>query len=132
MINVELLRKVVEQIEADPASWDQDAWIDNTGCKTTFCIAGWTCVLAGMVSLEGKLTSDGAQYINRYHGYGFGNWDPRIIPWPTMARDLLGLSDGQADALFLSDFGPPQELRHDLWELLGVDLGPRPDAEVTA
>lgn len=48
MPNVELMERVLEHIEADPAHWDQQVWATvDTICGTSHCFAGWTVGLAG-------------------------------------------------------------------------------------
>jgi hypothetical protein len=124
MTNVNLLREVVEQIEADPESWDQSAWISTNSCKTTFCIAGWACVLANAVTPQGKLTPYG---INLFVASHF-NWRSHVetVPWPILAQDLLQISDDDADLLFGPDsFDSVETLREDIKRLIHVDLGPR-------
>lgn len=46
--NVELLRRTLEHIEANPREWDQGKWAeDNYPCGTSHCFAGWAVVLSG-------------------------------------------------------------------------------------
>jgi hypothetical protein len=45
--NVELINKVIEQIDAHPETWRQDYWAQKTECGAAYCFAGWACVLAG-------------------------------------------------------------------------------------
>lgn len=106
-VNVELLRKVRDQItaplEAHPTlAWDQASWVREVDaddaraeaaenvvlpegwCGTTYCIAGWACYLSGTkIGLVGDavLTADG-------------------LPVEPHAADLLGLSEEDAERLF--------------------------------
>lgn len=102
-INVPLLRKAVEWVEEQNAlplttrQWDQTSWVtpeqirivdDNlaAGCGTAYCVAGWlaaqqhpelmhsSCAIVGDMKLH---SSD-------------------------VARELLGITDDQADVLFAS------------------------------
>lgn len=45
--NAELAYRVLDHIDADPASWDQATWIKRTDCGTVACFAGWAVQLAG-------------------------------------------------------------------------------------
>ena len=82
-INVPLLRKVMEHIEAHPEEWDQETWVST--CETKACFAGWACWLSGVgMQAHGGLTvtSDGD-------------------PVPRAAAELLGLDRETAwDMLF--------------------------------
>lgn len=122
MTNVDLLREVVEQIEADPESWNQSAWISTNSCKATFCIAGWTCVLAGAVTPAGEMTPYGVGLVDGlFHCY----WSD-VPPWPTLAQHLLRLGDDDADLLFGPDsFDSVETLREDIKRLIEIELGPR-------
>ncbi len=60
-LNVPLLRAAVAQIEADPATWRQSTWV-HYNCKTSFCLAGWTVVLSGLVDTNGTPTPAGHQF----------------------------------------------------------------------
>lgn len=44
-MNKELLLKVADAIEANPAHFDMDDFFQNTECGTTACIAGWALFL---------------------------------------------------------------------------------------
>ena len=54
-MNTQLLRKIADQIEAEPERYDQTVWIDNLAimsgvpgetCGTRACIAGWAVMLS--------------------------------------------------------------------------------------
>jgi len=47
-MNVELLRKVQEQILADPKSFDMGDFQRDTECGTAYCIGGWAAKLSGL------------------------------------------------------------------------------------
>lgn len=47
VLNVDLLRQVMAQIEAHPETWNQGNWFRRSDCGTTACFAGWTCQLTG-------------------------------------------------------------------------------------
>lgn len=46
-VNVALLCKVMEHIEAHPEEHDQAEWAEQTACGTTYCFAGHTVLIAG-------------------------------------------------------------------------------------
>lgn len=53
-MNVELLRKVQEQILAEPKKFDMGDFDGETQCGTTHCIGGWAAKLEGLeISSEG-------------------------------------------------------------------------------
>lgn len=149
-INVELLDWVVRQIEDTPEHWDQQNWTNTdkreraTSCRTTFCLAGWAAFLTDHVDGHGVPTAKGRRWANRTSN----GWDPYHggieLNFELLGKQLLGLSGWQAARIFNGaafdsdeDDQAPREnevalLRPRIKELLGVDLGPRPDAEVTA
>jgi hypothetical protein len=45
--NLDLLRRVLKQIDEHPETWDQRAWASKGGCGTAFCVGGWASYLAG-------------------------------------------------------------------------------------
>lgn len=52
VLNVPLLRKTLEHIEAHPDDWNQCFWRGVSyvaECGTAMCFAGWACELAGGV-----------------------------------------------------------------------------------
>ena|SRR5258706_8207228 len=48
MANLERLDQVINIIETNPERWDQGTWGSMTDCGSTYCIAGWACLLAGL------------------------------------------------------------------------------------
>lgn len=90
-LNVELIKLVVKQIDAETNRWYQGCWyLENEPCGTIFCFAGWSLQLEGRIALGPNdrmlpLARDG-QLSTR----GFSD----------EARELLGLSQTQADILF--------------------------------
>ena len=86
--NVSLMTKVRNQITANPESHDQDYYENDTECGTTRCIAGWTVFFARGT---GRTVYAGGGSI-------FGE-----------ARDLLGLTDYEADTLFY-EFGDAEAI----------------------
>lgn len=124
-INVPLLRKTLEHIAANQQNWDQQWWysikdstryvtdeIDwfNPACKTTACLAGWVTILNG-------------EEINyQTSRVAVGN---ALIPAPIHAAKLLGLSQHQADILFVYStvIKDVTELIHLVEAVTGVELG---------
>lgn len=43
--NHDLFIDVLAQIERHPERWNQRQWAKKTECGTSFCFAGWVCVL---------------------------------------------------------------------------------------
>lgn len=149
-INVELLDWVVRQIEDTPEHWDQQSWTNTderergTSCRTTFCLAGWAAFLTDHVNGHGVPTIKGRRWadrtLNGWHLY----IDGIELNFGLLGEQLLGLNERQAVRIFNGaafdsfENGQPRRvndvalLRPRIKELLGVDLGPRPDAEVTA
>jgi hypothetical protein len=84
------LRGTLAHIEAHPDEWNQGRWGTRTTCGTTFCFAGWACVLAGQDDFE--WSSDGDTFC-----LSDGE------PMRSAARDILGLDINQACELFSSD-----------------------------
>lgn len=108
-INAVLLRKVLQQIETHPETWDQRTW----RCGTAMCFAGWTAQLAGgrwigdtplLHAEECEPSHDALDGTNAVH------------PYPRAAR-LLGLTTDQADALFAGDLDL-DGIRHQVAELI--------------
>lgn len=105
--NAALAYRVLDQIDADPETWDQATW----DCGTTACFAGWALRLAG-----GHSENDVV--------YG-----PPALAGMTVekaAYEVLGISEtssgGPDDWLFDAD-----NTREDLGRLVAEIFGPRPD-----
>lgn len=119
--NIDLAEKVLKSIINNPDKHDQGSWfvtdeeavwdgkrmvmgledMDEDGCGTSACAAGWAVL------------HDGWKYIEELVSYG-DEWKPsrvekivkgdQTISEPNfvqMGKDLLGLSDGEARELFL-------------------------------
>jgi hypothetical protein len=109
-LNIPLLRKTMEYIEAHPEKWDQGDWVSfGPTCKTTMCFAGTAAYLAGAVMVPGDIERctlpDGSR--ESIPGY---------------AIEQLGLSDAQADAIFYSGPNSPRELRELVEDVIGEKL----------
>lgn len=104
MVNADLLRKTLEQIEKEPWRWDQKTWRRrkrskaHPECKTAMCFAGWAVTLAG----EEFLVPD--KFVIRNHG----GVEELLMPHDTSgggsirsrAIHVLGLTEDQAEELF--------------------------------
>lgn len=128
-MNDELFRKVYGRIEttvlleeAEPGvlseGWNQFHWGRRTklaggGCRTTYCWAGWTCLLAGDELLfETKGDREYAEEVRTTDG--------RVVWVQERATELLGLNQDQANRLFYADHDL-ERIRY-LAEDFGVDL----------
>lgn len=87
-VDVPRLRKVLAHITAHPEQHNQDWWAERTDCGTVMCVAGHTCVQAGLrIDLIG------------FHGErGAHLTDGRRVEH--VAAELLGLDEQQALRLF--------------------------------
>jgi hypothetical protein len=124
MINEDLIRRVVAAIEAQPHKWDQGQFVggaawngaDPSECGTTFCFAGWA------LHLENRLAFDSAVGLVALDAHG----KPR--PFDVAARDLLGLTEHQAERLFyfVTSDGDEDvtldELKGRIFAVTGVEL----------
>jgi hypothetical protein len=81
-VNEPFIRQVVAVIERNADRWNQSGYRLTGECGDTFCLAGWTCHIAGL------------------DVYQLGRHDrgPRAIFW--RAANLLGLNRRQAAELF--------------------------------
>lgn len=88
-MNIELLKKVKQAILDNPEHFDMSSFFDGCDddpkllgkCNTTACIAGWAIHLSGCPVTELDLEHD-------------------------LGRDLLGLTEDQANTLFYEDYWP--------------------------
>jgi hypothetical protein len=94
-VNVPLLRKTLEHIEAHPEEWDQAHW----RCGTVMCFAGTACHLDG-----GEWVGDLPVLLQRDGEPDDAVWQPSIgqghVHVVTRARRILGLTVGQSLCLF--------------------------------
>lgn len=95
-VNLTLLRDALDRIEAEPQHWNQHAWAARTTCGTTYCLAGWTCVLAGHhIDWDNAIYADDAEDAPMEAITLTNGW---LIS--AAAQRLLGLTDAEADRLF--------------------------------
>lgn len=106
MADVQRLEAVLGKIKADPEHYDQGMWARKDACGTTYCFAGWA------IELYGK---DQYEWAFGYRSVTGKVRDPQLADWawgvidretgayreaPDVARELLGLTRGQADRIF--------------------------------
>lgn len=94
--NIELFMAVRDKIAATPEAYDQAIWgrhEDDAPCGTACCIAGWACVLGGVVSPE-EIRDTGASGVIGQIGEGRNVGD--------LAEVALGLSEQEGNVLFTS------------------------------
>jgi hypothetical protein len=60
VINLPLLQKALDHIEAHPEEWDQESWGRQTACGTTACLAGHIALMDGWTPVR--------------YGLQFGDW----------------------------------------------------------
>jgi hypothetical protein len=106
--NVDLLRRTLARIEAEPKAWLQSAWMTDLAkvvpneCGTAYCFGGHAVVLYGNVldmgergNLVHPLPGDDVDPDETWRENG----RPVMETWD-YARTVLGLTEDQADALF--------------------------------
>jgi len=87
MPDLELLRKVLRQIDAHPELWDQSWWITESPCRTAYCVAGWAIILSGeQLPLHNRLIPIRAQELlgiqqHERTNLFYGNSDRETIEW---------------------------------------------------
>lgn len=93
MANVELMERVLSQIESNLERWNQYVWREpqTTECGTAMCFAGWTAEIAGIPWASD--TPWTAEYMHvLMDGQRVGVWEA--------AQKALGLDDDEANDLF--------------------------------
>lgn len=117
--NAALAYRVLDHIDADPTSWDQENWIARNECGTAACFAGWATLLSGDKPAASDEAGD-AEFVLPA--------DESIVQYiPDRAAELLGI-DLQPDRYFT--VGHPlfdaDNTREDLGRLVEEYFGPRP------
>lgn len=87
-LNVEHLRGTLQRIEDNPSEWNQATW----RCGTQMCFAGHACNEAGAEWDEDFVVSTRV----RNEQEGQSEWQPI----PDRAREVLGLTDQEANVMF--------------------------------
>lgn len=110
--NNALFFAVANQIRLHPEAHDQAWWGHETECGTSHCIAGWATVLDGRQDLmDAHLAAEKDR-----QGRSFGDpcwrpaWDLARHSGEAIAlhaRQALGLTEDEADALFDSEWTVP-------------------------
>lgn len=113
--NAELAYRVLDHIDADPETWNQEWWFTVTECGTAACFAGWACTLSGDRPDIGKR---GLYFSTVFTAHGL------YADVAARACDLLGITAEDADDLF-----DPRNTREDLDRLVEKFFGPRPAGE---
>lgn len=90
MVNATLVRAVMENIAANPNTWHQNHLVDESDCGTTYCFAGHTLLLSGKIVDESCLWTYASEE----------------------AADLLGLSEAQAEKIFM--YFPETQIEEEL------------------
>lgn len=102
MANEEMIQLAWKHILDYPDSWDQTIFGSKTECGTTYCLGGTAAVLSGRAVFKPQKPNTGPLV----------EWfDPDGNPIRSinnLARDVLGLTEEQADRLFF--FFPDQYL----------------------
>jgi hypothetical protein len=108
-MNVELLKKVADEILARPEQFRMESWftpkLDSIPeCGTACCIAGWAITIATDARIEGKF----APLVAR-RGFSFGDAGPvSSCSAHVAAQKALDLTSAQAELLFYTYEWPPR------------------------
>lgn len=99
--NRELFQKIHMVIEVQPDALAMDSWEDREAdCGTTRCVAGWAVSLTTRTDLtEGWRFHPAVLALAGEHGIPCEIG----VPYPKLARKLLGLSRDEAATLFYTD-----------------------------
>lgn len=92
-LNIELLKAIREKIATTPEAYDQSVFARRSvtaPCRTAACIAGWACVLSGVMDAE--------ELIRRERANGAEFQSIEII-----AKGALCIDDDDAETLFTED-----------------------------
>lgn len=98
--NRELFQKIHDIIDAKPDVLAMDSW-ENRGadCGTTRCVAGWAISLTTQTELaDGYRFHSAVLALAEEYGIPIPG-----MPYPALARRLLGLSADEAGCLFYTD-----------------------------
>lgn len=96
MANIELLDRIIAQIEAHPELWDQGTWARPTECGTAYCVAGWVAELTLPLPLAIRNAVIDTEFVDFRDASGAGH------DWDTYGREALGLNGDQAEEMFAS------------------------------
>jgi hypothetical protein len=91
--DLSLLRKVFDQIQNDPETWDQKNWARKYACNTAYCVAGHAAVMSGHEIRWGRaVIASGTTETLTVSG--------AHLSVPEVARHELGLDEVEANILF--------------------------------
>lgn len=93
-MNVELLDEVIQNIEDNPKSWNQQVWGSKTACGTVCCIAGHAVLLRGAEPFWFPTKEDDEMSFAKVKYQG-GTWHVSDL-----AAKMLDLNIDQAEELF--------------------------------
>ena len=115
--DIPMLRKVMEYIENNPRSWDQESFVSH--CGTTFCLAGHALILSGEYKIAhnmrvSPLGDKWAEFVRVSDGESV---DPQVE-----ATKILGLSPAAGRKLFHTFTSDPSVLRSTIEEVVGERL----------
>lgn len=115
--NAELAYKVLDQIDADPSSWDQGTWISETkSCGTVACFAGWAATLGGCEPIFGEWAPYGTDAFRNDRGVTLPSGGRTSVR--DAAQNVLGISEDAALDLF-SGSNDRDDLGHYVLEIFG-------------
>jgi hypothetical protein len=110
-LNRPLVEKIITQLIDHPELHDQTAWMDETDCGTSHCVAGWAIAIE-----EPSLLNNGIDLSDMPHRCADGTG--RIVSgWTFEGARLLGLDVHFAQGLF-TDFGDTDHMVGRLKDLL--------------
>jgi hypothetical protein len=147
----ELLKLAVKAIEAEPEKWNQNFWgmgrpkpgatvtvemqsiftnelinrkysildLENETCGTTMCLAGHVVTQAGFPLL---LRAEGWEHADDRAETGRCLVDGKSVHISEKAKELLGLTDGQAAIMFAAANVSLPEFKEKLTEVTGVEF----------
>lgn len=106
--NLDLIDRVLQQIDAEPERWNQGWWSGPSSCGTAYCFGGWAVALSG-----GVWTGDGYTdtLVPERGDSAYPMADYTYVE--ERATRLLGLTQREADRLFDS-----MNSREDLQEIV--------------
>lgn len=113
MLNVPLLQKALDHIEAHPEEWEQESWGVKTPCGTRACLAGHITLIDEWAPVQ--------------YGMLYGDWieverDGERMTVADAARISLGVSDVDAyiGNEYIGYLWAGSNTRADLWKIANV------------
>lgn len=90
--NLDLLRRVLRQIDDHPETWEQGDYAVKGPCGTAFCVAGHAVVMSGYKIKWCEGVDDNT------HESSCTTVDGQLVP--PLAEQLLGITSEESDSLF--------------------------------